>query len=290
MSIRFACTQCGQRLRVGSHKAGKTATCPKCKAGITIPAGAAAEPPPAEPESPEIVPEPPPLGAEAPPSFDFSSNIEVVYESGSPASPPRSSRKRDDEEVDLDRIALPRYVIFVQGIMLAMVGITCFLLGMAVGGAVTERGGTAATNVPIQVSGTVAIAAAGNRTPDAGAVVILLPAAAKPDEKGNLEGVRPDDAPGKGVKFRDQLRVLGGGLAICDARGQYSLQLPGRGRYYFLAISSSSDPVKGRPTPPQEVAQMGQFFDLSVDPLQEYRYQWRQENLRGSQRVNVTFD
>src|SRR4051794_12570675 len=89
MSIRFACNQCGQRLSVGSHKAGKSASCPKCKASIVVPTPPPPEPPAPESETPEIVPEPPPLeghgglsfGSESEPSFDFTRNhIEVVYE------------------------------------------------------------------------------------------------------------------------------------------------------------------------------------------------------------------
>jgi hypothetical protein len=301
MPIRFVCSHCGQRLSVGSHKAGKTAACPKCRSSITVPIPDA-EPAPAEPEVPEMVPEPPPLEIsaalpdfahdEAPPSFDFGRDVEVVYETKA-AAPPRTARKRSDDEaaLDLDRVSLPRYVLFVQGGLLAVVGIVCFLLGMAVGGAVTESGGS--TNkqpVPISVTGTVAIAGEAGRTPDAGSLVIFFPYGAKPDEKGSLVGVRPGDDPAKGVKFRDYLRVLGGGMSYCDQRGQYSVQLPDRGRYYLLAISSQSQPSRAKPMPLQEIAQIGQFVSLSDDPLDEFRYQWRLETLRGSQRVNVDFD
>src|SRR6188768_2210882 len=125
MPIRFACSHCGQRLSVGSHKAGKSAACPKCKSSITVPIPLA-EPPPAEPESPEIIPEPPPveiaaslrdLARDEAPTFDFGHDreIEVVYETKS--TPPRTTRKRSDDDapVDLDRVSLPRYVLFVQG-------------------------------------------------------------------------------------------------------------------------------------------------------------------------------
>jgi hypothetical protein len=298
MSIRFACNKCGQRLSVGSHKAGKTASCPKCGATIVVPTPPP-EPPTPESETPEIIPEPPPLenpdvviSGDPEPSFDFTRNhIEVVYERKSAGAPRAGRRRIDDEPVDLDRVALPRYVIFTQGIMLAVVGIMCFLLGMAVGGAVTEKAGTApGGGVPIAVSGTVAIGSGGSRAPDAGALVIFLPANEKPDEKGTLEGIRPGDDPAKGVKFRDYLRVLGGGLAYCDQKGQFSVQLPDRGRYYLLAISSNPSGSPNKAASPQEVAQMVRFFDISGDPLEGYRYQWRLENLRGSQRVNVNFD
>lgn len=268
---------------------------------MTVPSHPA-EPPPAEPESPEIVPEPPPVeisealpefASDEPPSFDFVRDVEVVYETRSSRSPARPLRKRSDEagDVDLDRVSLPRYVLFVQGGLLAVVGIVSFLLGMAVGGAVTESGGGASKqSVPITVTGTVAVAGEAGRTPDAGAVVIFFPHGIKPDEKESLIGVRPGDDPAKGTKFRDSLRVLGGGMDYCDQRGQFSVQLPDRGRYYLLAISSNLPPSQGKAMPPDQIAQVGQFVTLSDDPLEEFRYQWRLESLRGSQKVNVNFD
>lgn len=307
MPIRFHCSHCGQRLSVGSHKAGKTAACPKCKESVTIPAPAA-EPAAAEPETPEIIPEPPPveIGAALPefssdtttsdepaPSFDFTRrDVEVVYESA-PSRPRRAPTKRsvDEGDVDYDRVSLPRYVLFVQGGLLAVVGIICFLLGMAVGGAVTERGGQANNqSVPINVTGTVAMAGEGGRKPDAGALVIFFPYDGKPDEKESLVGVRPGDDPAKGTKFRDYLRVLGGGMDYCDQRGQFSVQLPDRGRYYVLAISSNVQPSRAKAMTPDQVAQVGRYVTLSDDPLEEFRYQWRLESLRGSQKVNVNFD
>jgi hypothetical protein len=291
---------------VGSHKAGKTAACPKCKESVTIPTPEG-ESLAAEPETPEIVPEPPrvAIAAEGPeiatgavssdepvPLFDFRrQEVEVVYESAPPT--PRSAPKRSSEEreVDFDRVSLPRYVLFVQGALLAVIGIVCFLLGMAVGGAVTESGGRANQQpIPIAVTGMVTIDGESGRTADAGAVVIFFPYGAKPDEKVSLVGVRPGDDPAQGTKFRDALRVLGGGLDRCDQRGRFNVQLPDRGRYYLLAISSNVQPSRAKAMSPDQIAQVGHYIPLSDDPLEEFRYQWRLESLRGSQTINVNFD
>ena len=288
MLIRFACASCGQRLKVESRKAGKTSTCPKCKASIVVPAAVKAETPEAAPAEPEPPPTDEAGAANDAPLFDFDQGIEVVYETPS-ISPVRSPRKRSDEDADLDHIGIPRYVIFLQGILLAVVGIVCFLLGMAVGGAVSERNGPVG-NVPITVTGAVAIAAEGNRSPDGNSVVVFIPFDATPEEKGSLVGIRPGDDPAEGTKVRDYVQSLGGDVGKCDEHGQFSVQLPDRGRYFMLAISSNSKPSPNAPINPQHIAQLGKFFDLSKDPLDNFRYQWRIEGLRGSQRANVNFD
>jgi hypothetical protein len=291
MPIRFLCTHCGQRLSVGTQKAGQTATCPKCKASITVPtlpdeqpilAGAA-------PEAPPLADPPVPRPADA--SFDMGGDVEIVVEPPvpMPGRAPRTSA--DDTSIDYDRIALPRYVIFAQGILLALVGLICFLLGMAVGGAVSESGGgRAETPTPVAITGTVAVAAGANRTPDRAATVVFLPLDAEPEEKTSLEGIRPGDDPAKGVKVRDYIRAIGGSVAFCDDRGQFSLQLAERGRYHLLVISANAPPNRGKPLDLQEVAQIGKYFDLSTDPLADFRYQWRTESVRGSRRINVDFD
>src|SRR5687767_13933737 len=37
MPIRFVCNHCGQKLSVGSHKAGQKANCPRCKESVRVP-------------------------------------------------------------------------------------------------------------------------------------------------------------------------------------------------------------------------------------------------------------
>jgi hypothetical protein len=292
MPIRFACPTCGQRLSVGSHKAGKSAVCPKCKANVAIPQESSAEAAseehsPSPPiDAPPVVS--PPL-AEERPLFDFDRGVEVVYETTTAVAPSPPILRSDSEALDFDRIALPRYVVFMQGILLAVVGMVCFMLGMAVGGAVSESGGKQ-TPTPVTVSGTASTLLNGRRSPDAGAVVIFLPFDAKPDEKASLIGLRPGDDPTQGERGRNFVRLLGGDVARCDQRGHYSVTLPERGRYFQLILSSAAKTPGGKELAPQQIAQIARFFDITEDPLSEFRVQWRTEALRASRNINVEFD
>jgi phage FluMu protein Com len=47
MPIEFACSHCGQILRVGDDTAGKRAKCPKCQSVVPIPAASASSSAPA---------------------------------------------------------------------------------------------------------------------------------------------------------------------------------------------------------------------------------------------------
>jgi hypothetical protein len=121
-------------------------------------------------------------------------------------------------------------------------------------------------------------------------VVVFLPFDAQPDERGSLIGLRPGDDPTQGEMGRNFVQLLGGRVGRCDQRGQYSVQLPDRGRYFLLVISASAPPRPRIELAPQEVAQLARFFDLRDDPLEDSRVQWRVEPIRDSRKINVNFD
>src|SRR5262245_19501502 len=68
MPIRFFCIRCGQRLSIGTRKAGQATACPKCAAEVTVPHPLAAGPVPApsgtlQQPGPSVPPPPEPQGA-----------------------------------------------------------------------------------------------------------------------------------------------------------------------------------------------------------------------------------
>lgn len=298
MPIKFVCSSCGQRLKVASHKAGQTSVCPKCQNAITIPSVDSEPSPEPEASSPprqssvdlpyDVAP--PPVAGDTF-RFDFDDRIEVVVEDSASRKYALSRQRDEPGTIDLDQIALPRYVIFTQGAMLAVIGITCFLLGMAVGGAVTQfDSGNVPVAQPVMLTGTVSVVSEGERLPDAGAVLIFLPEATVPDDKITLNGLRPGDDPVQGNQPREVIKTWGGSVVRCDKRGQYQTQVPDRGKYFVLAISGTAT-GRGKKTPgPQEIAQMGRFFDSREDSLEDRRIQWRSETLRGNRKLNVDFD
>ena len=127
--------------------------------------------------------------------MDDDLRVDVVYENAKDLLEVNLGQARTNLHANLECIALPRYVIFTQGFLLAFVGIGCFLLGLAVGGAITQGDSTAQpqTNSAAHLSGVVSLLKQGKRSGDAGAVVVLLPLSAAPESKGSLTGLRPGD-------------------------------------------------------------------------------------------------
>jgi hypothetical protein len=279
MSIRFSCTTCGQRLSVGLHRAGQKSTCPKCKVTLLIPQASG------EPATPVVT-----ANRTKPAMAVFSLTEDPVpTEATSPAvneSPATPQVPHPPDELEL--IAVPRYVIFSQGFLLIFIGIVCFFIGLAVGSATLPKNPQANLE-RVLLTGTVALSDKGKRSGDVGAIVTFIPFDALPETKGSMIGLRPGDA-GESQRAIEFLQSIHGATARCDERGQFEVRLPRAGKYYLLVVSSTGSLRSRGSIPQQQLGQMSKFFDMAEDPLENFRFQWRIENVRPDIPLTIDFD
>jgi hypothetical protein len=273
MPIRFACTHCGQKLSVGSHKAGQKANCPRCKQTVRVPgevskpsralaqsmliiAGEPKEAPAAEFGHPESAPadhlaeEPfaPPLAGESDPPFETSplETSELVFDTSSPSA----GDKSDPDVVartDYNLVSFPRYVLYAQAGVIAGTAIICFTLGALMGSAFFHATGGTAAAKPCTVSGFVQVTEGVTRKGDDGAVVIALPHNVETvPERSPIEGLRPtDSAPEPTHRGLLLLQSHGGSFAKADKTGRYQLRLPRPGKYSLFVISKAKTAREG---------------------------------------------
>jgi hypothetical protein len=325
MPIRFACPQCRQKLSISSRKAGTMAECPRCKSSIQIPrpteppqsqrerpprpvekpaatdATKEAEAPaitwvepsvvsgPAQVESPSP-PVPLHIAAEPPPSeptFDYDDGgaLELVYDTSD-----ASTVELAAEPPDL--IAVPRWIIYLQGGLLAVVALASFAIGLIAGS--TFGGGDRGPREPLActLEGTINFASGNRNLADAGAVVAVIPHnKQRPDEKAPAIGLRPDDTPpGENDRGVAILRELGGAYARTDDRGRFQVRLPDRGKYLVLVISNSLQLKSLDEISTKDLVELQPFFDNAADLLGRQRYQLTQEVVRGDRRLDVVFE
>jgi hypothetical protein len=314
MPIRFACPRCRQKLSVSTRKAGTTADCPRCKASIQIPEPESAP----SPESPQpgravrsfLVASPPAGGdderagqgstATQPeeaspaasqvevvlPSFDFGEETELVYDTTDDASYAAPA----EEQPDL--IAVPRWVLYLQGGLLAVVALASFAIGLIAGS--TLSGGPSGPREPqaCVIEGTINYAAGNRSLADEGAVVAVIPQnEQRPDEKAPAIGLRPEDStPGENNRGVAILRELGGGYGRTDQRGRFQVRVPDRGKYLVLVISRSRQVQSLDEISTEDLLKLGPYFDNAADLLGRQRYQLTQEVVRGDRRLNVVFE
>ncbi len=294
MPLRFACPQCSQKLSVSSRKAGTTATCPRCKNQIRIPAlsereaaasdaSTADRPSPASQLSPaqgEFTEED---GHDLYSQFSLYDDTELVYDTDEPM-------EEVDANVDYDRVAVPRYVLYVQGALLGAVGLLCFALGVLAGGAVFSRSEPVSPH-PVRLTGSVTYARGSRDVADASAVVIAVPQTEQLDERAPIEGLRPDEPmPEPTHRGLEIIRTTGGVYTRADEQGRFELELPSQGRYFVLVLSANARRRGGESPGTEDVLKMGRYFENAGDLLAQNRYQWTAETLLSDKRLNVVFD
>ncbi len=109
--------------------------------------------------------------------------------------------------------------------------------------------------------------------PDAGAVVIFLPADRKPTKTIPVEGLRTYEnlqafAPGPRA-----IASLGGTVERTNSTGEFMTVLT-PGTYYLLIISAKARRASGAPISPSDLAQMRQYFYAAEDLVGSAKYHW----------------
>jgi len=327
MPIRFACPHCHQKLSVSSRKAGTSADCPRCKRKLSIPTPPPeVKPPPApkpvspatvaapqepvasgqEPEADRFDPaqiaermaaaetavavaEPPPEAEEAvwTPDPAGYEGMELVYDTTASAA---SSQPAFAEHTEL--VAIPRYVLYLQGGLIAVVALIAFAIGMLAGGAILTQPPPPAAAQACVISGSVTYASGPRQLPDEGAVIAILPQTqSEPDEKAPVAGLRPEDpTPGDTHRGIAILRDLGGAYARADANGRFQVQVPDRGRYLVLVVSSRSQVRSIEEIQTGDILKLHPYFDNAADLLGNHRYRLKEELFRGDWDFPVAFD
>jgi DNA-directed RNA polymerase subunit RPC12/RpoP len=295
MPIRFACPRCSQKLSVSSRKAGTTAECPRCKHQIQIPSVPQREadsdvsaPSGSLPKdsvgTPAALPE---FGRDDASNlysqFAFDDDSELVYESDEPVEDVGAN-------VDYDRVAVPRYVLYAQGALLGIIGLICFAFGVMVGGSVFTRHEPAGPH-PVRVSGSVSYARGTRNSADASAVIVVLPQTEQLDERAPTAGLRPDAAPPKpDDRGLEIIRTIGGAYARADEQGRFDVELPDRGKYFILVLSANAKRKASATPATEDILKMSRYFEDAADFLGRNRYQWTGETLLSDRRLNVVFD
>ncbi|MCA9164003.1 MAG: RNHCP domain-containing protein [Planctomycetales bacterium] len=324
MTIRFTCEHCGQRLSVNDSNAGRRAKCPKCKQSLHVPgepvsaeaAGAAnaagsanasggaahsasdlggadsAERPSATSDADASTTDYP-AGEQWPADesdaagedaySQFAVYDEWVFDTGEIPD----AKKKDDRPVDEQRVAVPRAALYTQGVLLAVVALVFFILGLMTGSSGSGGGANDAPQACV-IEGSVARQESGQTVPDDGAIVVILPQNARPDptNKFPAQPLMPGSSSAEtDQQLRGGIRDLGGDFVRVDATGEFTLNVPDRGKYFVLVLSRSAARPPGELPKPTDLAQIGRYFLPADELLGNSRYVWQDETVRGDRRM-----
>ena len=315
MPIRFQCSDCGQKLSVGSKKAGARVKCPKCSKVVTVPSpepvGATSD---STATAEKTVPAAPDTAPTAPqlddaPAHDsaqeyhnnedafaqfavYDDESEWVYESedeGQDYDHTPAPQSETEIPIDREKLAVSRQVIYMQGGLLGVVALICFLLGLLLGWGTSGNQGPIAV-VPCVVEGKVTFEA--DEAPDEGAVVVFLPQDAGPGQGRKLPSspFRPGSSPAaEDTHAYTDLVSFGGGFARVDGDGEFQVKLPSQGRYYVLVVSQNISRSDNESLLDDDTREMNEYFLAAADVVGERQYRWSLESVNGDRKVDYHF-
>jgi phage FluMu protein Com len=300
MPIRFRCPSCNQMLGIASRKAGSQIDCPTCGMAQRVPteeeaamlaAAAAKSPLEAAPPAAAAIDATLAATIEIPPTIDVG-----------PRSPGGTDRDAFDlasavgKPVPSDMILFRRQTFYVHGLLFLLLALAGFGLGYLVGRGDAryelETDEDAAAKKQIPLAGKVVYAVEQGRSAgDEDAVVIALPEEKKLSKPFSIQGIRPHDVPSTESETTLRLiRAFGGNYARADALGEFTLNLPERGKYRLLIISAHvKRPPRSDVEEPHLVA-MGTYFTAPELLIGRSKYCWLSRDVNsGSRSVDWDF-
>lgn len=164
-----------------------------------------------------------------------------------------------------DAVAIPRWIIYSQAALLGIVGATFFVFGVMVGSF-----GSGHPNKPsslptsCRIQGVVQFNLAGERLPDAGSVVYLLPDPPSRISRQSPAHVRPHDFQPLENEAIEWISSQGGSVVRVNRDGRFQLYAE-PGNYHLLVVSKAvggTSPGLDR----HQRATLSQFF-FSVELL-----------------------
>jgi hypothetical protein len=192
---------------------------------------------------------------------------------------------------DPDRVAISRRVLYLQGILLAAVGLGSLVIGVMIGRGTSQPPEMQfAFPRPCLITGSIAYQDERETDrPDRGAVAIVVPRDLHPEQKIHLVGLRPQDPrPAEDDQGLRSLRAIGGDYCRADAEGRFWLRVPDRGDYFVLFISAARSQQDEDP-PREHLAQIGRFFLLAPQLFDGHAYVWREESVQSDRELSMRF-
>jgi hypothetical protein len=162
-------------------------------------------------------------------------------------------------------VTIPRWVVFFQAALLAVVSTSCFLFGLAAGQLSTPPVVVSNSKVPCQVSGSV-VQGGRQKSADVGAVVIFLPADKQPIHRIDPATLHPDNFQPLENRAIEPLAAMGGGICRTDGDGKFQITIDSPIRYVLVVISKGVNAKNEGLLSKSDTAALARYF-LPIEAL-----------------------
>ena len=164
--------------------------------------------------------------------------------------------------------------------MLGSVAISCFLFGLMVGSYTAVR--PASGSIECRVRGRVLWGPPDHRRPDEGAVVMLLPRDAEPDERFPALSVHPDSFQPLDNPAIDSILGLGGAIVRANGAGEFELRVNVPQSFDLLVVSKHRRRGDAAPLTRAQRARLGAWFSSASEAIGDQQFDWRRLKLDSS--------
>jgi len=273
-------------LSVATRKIGCEVKCPKCDASLIVPDA-------------NDLPAPPVVRIDGatPPAVDMNLSELVFYEDiprvveSQPAIGPIVSEALSTAEFDRRLVTFPRYVLYAQGALIAVVALVAFVLGIVLGRTGAPPPAVEVANEPVLVEGNVTYQIRpGQDVADTGAVVVVVPKEKFPTSRLSITGLRPQDPPqlyGENEAIKE-IESLDGSYQRVPASGKFGIMAK-PGKYHVLVISRNAFRAKNSPLVPNHMAILADYFDSANELIGNYQYSFASHDLPGDGPLDIAF-
>lgn len=184
-------------------------------------------------------------------------------------------------------LMLSRKAVYAQAALAGGLALLAFLAGLAIGRSGRPVQKTKAVeqtaSEPVPLEGYILYSLSpGHTVPDAGAIVIAVPAGKTPGHKLAARGLRPSDGDDFSVvPAVDDLRTLGGAIARADESGQFQLVVPRPGDFSILIVSRRAKRPYDQTVSLADMEELSRVFASPNDLIGEQRHAILSRHLTG---------
>ena len=194
-----------------------------------------------------------------------------------------------------DKILFPRRMIYIEAVLYLLIAAASFGMGYLIGHGGTYRpvakeATEAVADKRVPIEGKVMLAPlSGDKTPDAGAVVIVLPDDL--DKPLSPVGCRVDDTDAREIdSAANTIKALNGAMTRTSNNGGFSVVVPKPGMYHILIISKHLAREQSGALEEQGLREISKYFDPPADVLKDRRWKWIQRKVQsGMEPIPIDF-
>ncbi|HMO13525.1 MAG TPA: hypothetical protein PKD64_14905 [Pirellulaceae bacterium] len=182
----------------------------------------------------------------------------------------------EDGVTTKNALSIPRWVVMTQGALLGTVAFTFFIFGWMVGSLSSPQPAAIVASGKVELTGSVFATQEGERVPDMGAVIVVIPSDATPEHRPDMSQLHPDNFRPAENEAKSLIESVGGQVVRANSDGKFVAFVEESKVYQILVISKRATVDSNFGISKQMRAEFGSFFLPLEDLLKRQAFHWEE--------------